>query len=232
MTGGSASEVRLGRELVEQVARELAGDGYEVLIEPGPSFLPGKLARFRPDILARRGDENLVVEVKLTPDPAGGGEMRELAEAVRERPGWRFRLATAPRDLAASPWTIEEAACRVDEAEALAREGHGEAAVSLLVAAAEAVGRRLGEIEGLRLQRWNPRAIPGELVYHGLIDQADANLLDRAQRLRNLLMHGANGGPDTSVDLPELVVVLRRLLAEVEVSRAELSAPAPPSAAE
>jgi hypothetical protein len=144
MTGGTAGEIRLGRELVEQVARELAGDGYEVLIEPGPSFLPGKLARFRPDILARRGDENLVVEVKLTPDPAGGGEMRELAEAVRERPGWRFRLATAPRDLAAAPWTIEEAAQRVDEAEALGREGHAELAVTLLVAAAEAVGRRLG----------------------------------------------------------------------------------------
>lgn len=232
MTGRTAGETRLERELVEQIARELVSDGYEVRVEPGPGFLPGKLARFRPDILARRGDENLVVEVKLTPEPASGAEVRALAEAVQERPGWRFRLATAPRDLAASPWTIAEASRRVDEAEALAREGHAEAAIVLLVAAAEAVGRRLGEIEGLRLQRWNSRTVPGELAHHGLIDQADANLLDRAQRLRNLLAHGASGGPDTAVDVPDLVAMLRRMLAEVEISRAETPAAVPAAAAE
>lgn len=232
MTGMSAGEARLEREVVEDVARELVSEGYEVRVEPGPGFLPGRLARLGPDILARRGDENLIVEVKLTPDPAGGGKVRELAEAVEELPGWRFRLATAPRDLAASPWTLEEATRRVDEAEALARDGRAEAAVLLLVAAAEAVARRRGEIEGLRLQRWNSRTVPGELVYHGLIDRADADVLDRAQRLRNIVVHGASGGPDTAVDLPELVAVLRRMIAEAEDSRTELAAEAPASAAE
>jgi hypothetical protein len=45
-------------------------------------------------------------------------------------------------------------------------------------------------------------------------------------------MHGANGGPDTAVDVPNLVAVLRRMLAEVEIGRAELPAKAPSSAAE
>jgi uncharacterized protein YutE (UPF0331/DUF86 family) len=221
MTSVTTSEARLERELVDRVAQKLVGDGYEVRVEPGPGFLPGELAHFRPDILATRGDENLVVEVKLTPDPAAGGPLQALAEAVRKRPGWRFELVTAPRDLAASPWTIEEAAARVDEAEELARAGHEEAALLLLVAVAEAVGRRLGEIEGLRMQRWNSRAVPGELVHHGLVDQRDADLLDRAQRLRNLVVHGARGGPGTEVDVGALAGVARRLLAEVEVSRAE-----------
>lgn len=232
MTSGTASVARLQREVVDQVARELVGDGYEVRVEPGPGFLPDRLARFRPDIVAKRGDENLIVEVKLTPDAASGAQVRALAEAAGSEPGWRFRLVTAPRDLAAAPWTLEEAAARVDEAEELARRGHAEAALLLLVGAAEAVGRRLGEIEGLRLQRWNPRSLSGELVNHGLIDREDADLLDRAQRLRNLVVHGARGEAGTEVEVPALVGVARRLLAEVEVSRAERAAEPAPSAAE
>lgn len=220
------------RALIERVAQELVDDGYETIVRPAPYLLPVDVARFRPDILARRGGENVAVMVREVPDPASGPQVEGLAAAVRSHPSWHFRLTTAPREEIATPWEPAEAEARAREAEELLERGHPEAALVILLAAAEAVGRWLADHEQLKLTRWDPQALFGGLVHHGLLDQADRPVLDRARRLRNLLVHGANGGPDTAVDLPELVAVLRRLLAEVEVSRAELSAPAPPSAAE
>lgn len=163
---------------------------------------------------------------------ASGPQIEGLAEAVRSHPGWHFRLTTAPREEFVAPWKPEEAESRVREAEELLGRGHLEAALVILLAAAEAIGRWLADYEQLRLTRWDPKVLFNSLVHHGLIDQADAKLLDRAQRLRNLLVHGASGGPDTAVDAADLVAVLRRMLAEVEISRAESPAAAPPSAAE
>lgn len=217
--------------LVERVAQELVDDGYEAIVEPAPHLLPADIARFRPDILARRGGENVAVAVREIPDAASGPQIRGLAAAVRSHPGWHFRLTTAPREEPVAPWEPAEAEARVREAEQLLERGHPDMALVLLLAAAEAVGRWLADHEELKLTRWNPKVLFSALVHHGLLDQADARLLDRARPLRNLVVHGANGGPDTAVDVPELVAVLRRMLAEVEVSRAELAA-APPSAAE
>lgn len=219
--------------LVERVAQQLVDEGYEAIVHPAPHLLPADIARHRPDIFARRGGENVAVAVKEIPDVESGPQVMGLAEAVRSNPGWHFRLTTAPREEAMAPWDPAEAGSRLRESEELLERGHAEAALVILLAAAEAVGRWLADHERLRLTRWDPRVLFGGLVHHGLLDQADANLLDRAQRLRNLLVHGANGGPDTAVEVSELVAVLRRMLAEVEVSRAEAAAAAaPPSAAE
>jgi hypothetical protein len=218
--------------LVERVAQELVEDGYEAIVQPAPYLLPADIARFRPDILARRHGENVAVAVREIPDATSGPQVRGLAEAVRSHPGWHFRLTTAPREEPVAPWEPTEAEARVREAEELLERGHPEAALVLLLAAAEAVGRWLAAQEQLKLTRWDPRALFSGLVHHGLIDQADARLLDRARQIRNLVIHGARGEAGADVDVPALIGVARRLLAEVEISRAELSAPAPPSAAE
>src|SRR4051794_26007489 len=82
--------------LEEQVARQLVAEGYEVFMEPGPHLLPRELGGLRPDILARRGEENLLVEVKLAPSRAGAEQVKRMAQAVQSLPGWQVRLVTAP----------------------------------------------------------------------------------------------------------------------------------------
>lgn len=230
MTGRTARPIPI--VLIERVAQELVDDGYEAIIRPAPHMLPADIARFRPDILARRAGENVAVAVREIPDPGSGPQVEGLAEAVRSHPGWHFRLTTAPREEPVAPWEPKEAEARVREAEELLGSGHPEAALVILLAAAEAVGRWLADHERLKLSRWDPGILFSGLVHHGLIDQADAKLLSHARQLRNLVVHGARGDAGTEVDVSALIGVARRLLAEVEVSRAELSAPAPPSAAE
>ena len=212
MTVAAAHEVE--HRLTEQVARQLVEEGYDVLLEPSPLLLPRELAGHRPNILARRGDENLLVEVKLVPSPAGAEQVQRLIQAVRSLPGWEVRLVTAPRPEPTSPWSVAEGEARLAEAERLAGQGYQEAALILLVAAAEALGRRLGTVEQVRVQPWSPATLFRELIFHGLIDREDAERLERAIVARNQIIHGI---ADENVDPAEvagLVEAVRRLAAE------------------
>jgi Holliday junction resolvase len=78
----------LGKHLeaaaVEQLSEELRRDGYEIEREP-----PSGRGHFRPDLVARRSAETVVVEFKVIGGPKV--MLREAARYARER-GARFRL--------------------------------------------------------------------------------------------------------------------------------------------
>lgn len=52
------------RERLLQLAEEYRGQGYEVSFQPNPDDLPDFLKTYRPDLVARRGDEAVIIEVK------------------------------------------------------------------------------------------------------------------------------------------------------------------------
>src|SRR4051812_47085833 len=106
--------------LEEQVARGLVAEGYEVFVAPGAHLLPRELVGLRPDILARRGGENLLVEVKLVPTPGGAEQAKRMAQAVQSLPGWEVRLVTAPGPEPSSPWSLADAEARIGQAARLA----------------------------------------------------------------------------------------------------------------
>jgi hypothetical protein len=79
---------------VQELAQEYQDRGYQVTVGPEPGQLPEPLARFRPDLVARKSDDAVVVEVK----PRGSlsdPELQKLAKIVREQPGWRFELVSS-----------------------------------------------------------------------------------------------------------------------------------------
>ena len=49
---------------VQELAQEYQDRGYQVTVGPEPGQLPEPLARFRPDLVARKSDDAVVVEVK------------------------------------------------------------------------------------------------------------------------------------------------------------------------
>ena len=52
------------RQRAAAIADEYRRKGYEVVAEPLPEQLPDFLSGFHPDILARKGDETTIVEIK------------------------------------------------------------------------------------------------------------------------------------------------------------------------
>lgn len=60
----TASTVNLEREELLKIAEQYRNQGYEVVFQPSPEDLPDFLKNFRPDLLARRENEAVIVEVK------------------------------------------------------------------------------------------------------------------------------------------------------------------------
>src|SRR5579859_7329581 len=53
-------------DLMDQVANEYGRRGYDVILEPNPQDLPDVLRTLRPDLLASRDDDHVVVFVKTS----------------------------------------------------------------------------------------------------------------------------------------------------------------------
>ncbi|RZK52359.1 MAG: hypothetical protein EOO59_13790, partial [Hymenobacter sp.] len=74
---------------VAALAASYAQAGYAVAVRPDPASIPFDLNGYQPDLLATKGEENLLLLVN-----AGGavsiGRLHDLAETVKQQPGWRL----------------------------------------------------------------------------------------------------------------------------------------------
>lgn len=189
---GALSEARL----VQQVADEYRGKGYDVVLEPGADQLPTVLAPYRPDIIARRDDETIVIEVKSRHSLRRPPQLEALAKAVRELPGWRFELIVAKPDIAfplpetTEPWDEHQVGDALDEAGQLLRTGHPAAALLLAWAATEAALRLLASKEGLRIDGWEANALLNNLTTSGVLTRGRFKTLRDALEVRNAVAHG------------------------------------------
>lgn len=199
---------------VHEVAREYRSRGYAVIMEPDPEQLPEALARFRPDFVARKADEVVVVEVKsrgsLT-DP----ELQELAKAVRAQPGWRFELVVLQPEFGppgTKSWNAGDFANSLRQVEAILGPGHREAALLLAWSAAEATLRLLADKEGLVLERDDALYLLKLLATRAVITRKQHDLLWEVLQLRNAVAHGLKPPALDPMTIQELCKMVSALL--------------------
>ncbi len=82
------------RSVVHSTAEDLRKQGYSVVIEPDPSAIPFDLQQYRPDILATRNDENLIVDIKTRGTRRSIERYKEIADIIGSHNNWRFMLST------------------------------------------------------------------------------------------------------------------------------------------
>src|SRR4030095_7822155 len=86
-----------------KLAREYKARGYRVFVRPSEKNIPRFLQGLAPDLIARKGDKGVVVEVKSRASLRATHEVSKLARAVRPQRGWRFELVlTNPRTRASA----------------------------------------------------------------------------------------------------------------------------------
>lgn len=76
------------------VAKRYEERGYTVTIEPPLSAIPFSLEGYQPDILAIKGSENLLIEVKTRGARVNSELYFKVDEEVQRHPGWQFLLIT------------------------------------------------------------------------------------------------------------------------------------------
>ena len=89
------------REAINQYADWYARQGYQVSVDLRPRQLPELLRTLASDMIARRGGENVVVQIKTSP-PASLEAIQRLARALEHRAGWQLQVVYV--DLSDPEW--------------------------------------------------------------------------------------------------------------------------------
>lgn len=185
----------LEQQRVREVAESYRGKGYEVVLEPKQEQLPDFLSRYRPDLLAKKGEESIIIEVKSKVTLAHATDLQGLAQAVQAHPGWRFELVVAN----SQALSAEEVAASLSKqdihqtlrgvAELLERD-QVEAALLLAWSTVEAALRLSALDEGLTLEQRDPRYLLTQLATQAVVSRSDYQTLSKVLKLRNQVAHG------------------------------------------
>lgn len=204
--------------VIAKVADDYRQRGYEVDLEPSGANLPDFLAGFRPDLIARRPGDNVVVEVKIGTRTSIADRLHDVAERVSKEPGWRFSLVFAnpdqPNEVTdGAPASLAVLEQRVQDAERLLAAGEKEASFLLLWSAVEGILRLLGERALLPLSSLPPSALIRELYSAGEISSQPFEALMRLLPIRNQLVHGF--GSQQNPEPEQLAQLVNSLLSEL-----------------
>ncbi len=199
-----------GRLSVQKVGQAYRDKGYDVLIAPRGDQLPDFLQAFRPDLIAHKGDEHIVVEVKLRGRVSDFPQVNELAKVVRNEADWKFELfLLGPENSffvdGASPLTVEEIRSKRKEVALFVESGHLEAAFLLGWSLVEAILRSLAVKEGIEGETATPDYLLKQMTFEGIIARETYHALKHAQQTRNAIAHGFKSSQLTVETVQELI---------------------------
>ncbi len=209
----------LERERLLKLAEEYRNKGYEISIHPNSEDLPYFLRNYRPDMIARRQDETVVIEVKSRSslNSSSTQYLPNLAQVIEQHPGWRFELVmTNPENIIYS--VKAEGSLQEDEIKSRLKvvkqllEQHPESAILYSWSLVEATLRLVAEEEGLSLQRFDPLYLVKQLAVEGIISQSDYQLLMDSLSLRNAIAHGFKTTEITQDSVDKLIKITEQLL--------------------
>ena len=201
--------------IIQKTAEEYRNKGYEVVLEAPLDFLPG----FNADVLARKGDEVKVIEVKSRPSLAADPRIGELARRIESKSGWTFELVLVgePEKLdsptGARSFGNENIAHRFEEAEKALEAGLPEAAFLLAWSAHEAAIRVVFAAQGIvETGITGSNFILGQAVIHGVISRDEYKTLKEMLKYRNAIVHGFSLSDFRAELVVELIKAGRRII--------------------
>ena len=205
------------RMRVEEIAQTYRDKGYDVLIEPRGDQLPNFLQAFRPDLIAHKGDEHIVVEVRTRGQVSDFPQVNELAKLVRNEADWRFQLVLlGPENslsvAGASPFTVEEIRLKIKEVAFFVKNGHLEAAFLIGWSLVEATLRTLAVKEEIAGETATPDYLLKQMTFEGILARETYHDLKHAQQTRNAIVHGFKPSQLTVETVQELIDLIDGVL--------------------
>lgn len=219
----TTSTGNIERERLLKLAEEYRDKGYDILLHPNSEDLPDFLRNYRPDMIVRREDEVVVIEVKsrLSLNSSSTQYLQSLAQVIEQHPGWRFELVmTNPEEVVYS----EKAEGSLQEHEIRSRlievsqllEKYPESAILYSWSLVEATLRLVAEKEGLSLRRFDPLYLVKLLAIEGVISQSEYQLLINSLSIRNAVAHGFKTTQVTQDSVHKLLEITEQLLTTMQ----------------
>lgn len=207
---------------IKEVAKEYLEKGYEIFIEPNPKNLPDFLKNYRPDILAVKGDEKIVIEVKSSMSINKSKYLIELANRIENNEGWKFELVlTNPKKkkVERNIPSLGIIQSKLNSIYQLNSENQIDAAFIMSWATFEAATRKLLLIEQPNSEpELVPNALIKQLYSFGIIGRMDYNQLNNISKKRNEIVHGFfdENKTETKDYSQRLTTIIKNLIKEIE----------------
>jgi hypothetical protein len=204
------------QDFAERLAKEFLDEGYQAL---DPALVRKELPiGYIPDLVLKRGDEVLIIEVKSQDEHRSLEQVRLLKGAIESKPNWKFKLYVAPRlEIVEKPEdNLQDLKTLIARAKQLNRSREFEAAAVVLWMALEVALRAL-----LTSRQSRPNLGVGgmsmarSLSGFGEITEDELKLIEDAWRTRNLAVHGFRLKPRKSLS-PDLIALTQRLAEQVK----------------
>lgn len=206
-------EVLLGR-----LRSRYESEGYKFLPHPAAESIPGFLGDYKPDALALKQDEGIVIEVKSGSRSSANHGLSEVARRFSGQAGWRFVVISGNEPeagaLAIAPPTRQEIAVQLREVSDLHRMGHPRAALLLAWALLEAVARFIATPTEAA-EPLSPIQTVQLLEAYGWVDSAIGSRLRSLASLRNAVAHGDVGVKVDSTEADYLIGQARMLVEQM-----------------
>jgi hypothetical protein len=211
-------------EVLDRVAERYRSEGYDVTMAAATGALPVEIDHVRNDVdlIAHRGDEWVVVQVKRRDQLY---EISPLAVAIKQNlPDWSYDLVVYPPD-GVDGVPLEDGEPDPDYIESLFREAHelldsGKLRASFLIAwsATESAMRTSARRESLELENGDPRFVLKLLYSNGIISFDVYERFGRCLDDRNRLVHGLPVSNLEADDVRFMVECARHLLCPATAS--------------
>lgn len=210
----SFSELEFRR--LKRLKKQYEAKGYAVEVEPTSTPMPRALERLRPDMIAQKGDEVLVFEVKSKATIRQSKHIEELAKQVNEIPGWQFVLVLTNPKEDSEETSFSSIHLRLNEAKELALKDYEEASSLLLWTVVEGVLRHLAQANSIALRKESPRLLVKKLFSDGLLSEREFSALEKLAQRRNLIAHGAERKSISQKTLSREFKIVESLLSREE----------------
>lgn len=208
----------LEKQRARAIAEEYRSRGYEVIEEPSPGQLPAFLSGYHPDLLIRKGDEAIIVEVKSRSSLAKDSQVKDLAKLLQTKPDWNFELVMVGEGEqfyaleGAHPLDRDDILRGIETAGKLFDLEFFEAALLVAWSALEAIVRLLIEEEGIVLNRLDSFYILKQAVTNGIISRDDYRSLINIMRYRNAIVHGFKRTDFDHNSVTNLIIIIKGLI--------------------
>jgi len=190
--------------------------GFSFVAQPGPETLPDFLGPYRPDAIARKEGENIIIEIIRRQRSPSEQPFPDLRGRLAAHKDWKLNIVYAmekPEDLIDIPVpTLDTLKQQIAEVEALAATGHHRAAFVLSWSVLEAALNRVHESGAHKIR--TPAQVVQTLEMEGHLGPATGRTLRGLSELRNRIVHGDFDADASGEDVEQVLAAIHETLME------------------
>lgn len=209
---------KAGERKLKEITKKYISEGFHTVESGLPSFI----SRFQPDLVLKKGDEFLIVEVKTRENLKHSKNLTKLAEEVNRHNGWRLELVVINPEKDSSKFEsvpfydqvdFDELESRLLESKSLFHSKFDIAALLLVWSVIEGTLLIRTSFKGRNLEKVG--TLLKDAAVLGIISEGTYAFLKSIGEERNRLVHGLQKSRKiTKKEVDRLLSICSSLLSE------------------